>query len=228
MTEPFPLIEVSGPPHERGRQYGRQAATRIRKGIAHYTAQLARLSLDRAGIASLVRSYTPVIESFDPTHLEEMRGIAAGADVDLPDIVLLNARTEILKLAEQPQLRAALAEAEGCTARRGDARGNRVQPPDPRPELGLEGRVRRNRDRPAHPLRRRTGHPDLHRGRRPRAFRHEQRRHRHHRELPAIRPRLSAHRRAPRADPPQSPPAAVPGAGNAGSARDAENPPPTT
>jgi isopenicillin-N N-acyltransferase-like protein len=116
MTEPFPLIEVSGPPHERGRQYGRQAATRIRKGIAHYTAQLARLSLDRAGIASLVRSYTPVIESFDPTHLEEMRGIAAGADVDLPDIVLLNARTEILKLAEQPQLRAALAEAEGCTA----------------------------------------------------------------------------------------------------------------
>jgi isopenicillin-N N-acyltransferase like protein len=115
MTEPFPLIEVSGPPHERGRQYGRQAATRIRKGIAHYTAQLARLNLDRDGIASLVRAYTPVIERFDPTHLEEMRGIAAGADVDLADIVLLNARTEILKLAQKPQLRAALAEAEGCT-----------------------------------------------------------------------------------------------------------------
>ena len=94
MTEPFPLIEVSGPPHERGRQYGRQAAARIRKGIAHYTAQLARLNLDRDGIASLVRAYTPVIESFDPTHLEEMRGIATGADVDLADIVLLNARTE--------------------------------------------------------------------------------------------------------------------------------------
>src|SRR5580692_7649375 len=100
MTEPFPLIEVSGPPHERGRQYGRQAAARIRKGIAHYTAQLARLSLDRDGIASLVRAYTPLIERFDLTHLEEMRGIAAGADVDLADIVLLNARTEILKLAQ--------------------------------------------------------------------------------------------------------------------------------
>ena len=26
MAEAFPLIDVSGPPHERGRQYGAQAA----------------------------------------------------------------------------------------------------------------------------------------------------------------------------------------------------------
>src|ERR1700744_2034288 len=43
-----------------------------------------------------------------------MRGIASGADMELADIVLLNARTEILKLAEKPALRAALAD--GCTA----------------------------------------------------------------------------------------------------------------
>jgi isopenicillin-N N-acyltransferase like protein len=29
MVEPFPLIEISGPPHERGRQYGQKAADRI-------------------------------------------------------------------------------------------------------------------------------------------------------------------------------------------------------
>src|SRR5271154_6926820 len=46
MAEPFPLIEVSGAPHERGRQYGRQAAARIRRGVAHYSGQLARLDLD--------------------------------------------------------------------------------------------------------------------------------------------------------------------------------------
>jgi isopenicillin-N N-acyltransferase like protein len=114
MATPFPLIEVSGAPHKRGRQYGRLAADRIRKGVAHYTAQLDRLNLDRAGVAELVRVYTPVIERFDPTHLEEMRGIASGADMELADIVLLNARTEILKLAEKPALRAALAD--GCTA----------------------------------------------------------------------------------------------------------------
>jgi isopenicillin-N N-acyltransferase-like protein len=114
MVTPFPLIEVSGTPHERGRQYGRLAANRIRKGIAHYTVQLDRLNLDRAGVAALVRAYTPVIERFDPTHLEEIQGIAAGADLELTDIVLLNARTEILKLTEEPALRAALAD--GCTA----------------------------------------------------------------------------------------------------------------
>ncbi len=114
MVTPFPLIEVSGPPHERGRRYGRQAASRIRKVIAHYSAQLERLKLDRAGVASLVRAYTPMIEAFDPTHLEEMHGIAAGAGIDLADVVLLNARTEILKLAESPALRAALAD--GYTA----------------------------------------------------------------------------------------------------------------
>jgi len=115
MTEPFPLIEVSGPPHERGRQYGRQAAARIRRGVAHYSGQLARLDLDGRGVAGLVHAYLPVIEQFDPSYLEEMRGIAAGADLAFEDVVLLNARTEILKLAQHPELRAQLAEAEGCT-----------------------------------------------------------------------------------------------------------------
>ena len=79
MVEPFPLIEISGAPRERGRQYGRQAADRIRKGTSHYVAQLKDLSLDRDGIASLVRDYLPVIEAFEPAYIEEMRGIAEGA-----------------------------------------------------------------------------------------------------------------------------------------------------
>ena len=108
MVEPFPLIEISGPPRERGRQYGRQAAARIRKGTTHYFAQLKELSLDSAGIAALVRDYLPVIEAFEPTYVEEMQGIAEGAGVPFEDVVLLNARTEILKLAARPDLRARL------------------------------------------------------------------------------------------------------------------------
>ena len=115
MFEPFPLIEVSGPPQERGRQYGRQAAARIRRGVAHYSGQLAAMDLDRGGVVALVRAYLPVIERFDPGNIEEMRGIAAGADVPFEDVVLLNARTEILKLAQHPELRARLADADGCT-----------------------------------------------------------------------------------------------------------------
>jgi isopenicillin-N N-acyltransferase like protein len=116
MIEPFPLIELSGPPLERGRQHGRQAAERIHKGTAHYGAQLARLSLDAAGVAALVRDYLPVIDRFDPAYIEEMRGIAEGAGVSFEDVALLNARTEILKLAERPDRRLAEAEEpDGCT-----------------------------------------------------------------------------------------------------------------
>ncbi len=116
MAEPCPLIELSGPPHARGVQYGRQAAARIRKGIGHYTRQIAGAGLDEAGLAALVRDYLPVIEAFEPRYIAEMHGIAEGADVPFADIALLNARTEILRLAERPALRARLAaEPDGCT-----------------------------------------------------------------------------------------------------------------
>jgi isopenicillin-N N-acyltransferase like protein len=116
MVDAFPLIEVSGPPHERGRQYGRQAAERIRRGVAHYSRQLAALDLDADGVAALVRAYLPVIERFDAAYVDEMRGIAAGAEVPFENVALLNARTEILKLAERPALRARLTEEpDGCT-----------------------------------------------------------------------------------------------------------------
>jgi len=118
MVEPCPLIEVSGPPRERGHQYGRQAAERIAKGVSHYTAQLHHLGLGWPEVRELVDDYLPVIERFDADYVEEMRGIADGAAVPFEEIVLLNARTEVLKLGARPDLRARLAAAEppdGCT-----------------------------------------------------------------------------------------------------------------
>jgi isopenicillin-N N-acyltransferase like protein len=101
MTTPFPLIEVSGPPRERGRQYGEQAASRIALGVEHYTAQLARSSCDWPTIRGLVQDYLPHIAAFEPAYVEEMRGIAEGAGLPFETVVLLNARTEILKLGQR-------------------------------------------------------------------------------------------------------------------------------
>ncbi|HET7343705.1 MAG TPA: C45 family peptidase [Methylomirabilota bacterium] len=116
MVEPFPLIEVAGPPRERGRQYGRRAAERIARGSSHYTAQLARAALDADAIRQLVREYVPQMEAFEPAYVEEMRGIAEGAGVDFETVALLNARTEILKLGQRPDLRRRLrGEADACT-----------------------------------------------------------------------------------------------------------------
>lgn len=121
MVEPCPLIELSGAPYERGRDYGRKAQARITKGIAHYAGQLKSLSIGPAEIKGLVNDYLPVIEGFDPGFVVEMRGIAEGANVSFEEIALLNARTEILKMGQRPDLRARLAaslakeEPDGCT-----------------------------------------------------------------------------------------------------------------
>ncbi len=86
-----------------------------------------------------------------------MHGIASGAQVELADIVLLNARTEILKLAEKPALRAALAD--GCTAVAVMPEATTDNILIHAAELGLEGRVRQ---RPPVVLHiRRNGGPDV-------------------------------------------------------------------
>lgn len=121
VVEPCPLIELSGAPFERGVNYGWQAKARIAKGIGHYSKQLKAQSIGPAEIQQLVTAYLPVIEAFEPRYVEEMRGIASGADVPLEDIVLLNARSEVLKLGQRPDLRARLETAmaqdgpDGCT-----------------------------------------------------------------------------------------------------------------
>ena len=193
MVEPFPLIEISGAPRERGRQYGRQAADRIRKGTSHYVAQLKDLSLDRDGIASLVRDYLPVIEAFEPAYIEEMRGIAEGADVPFEDVVAAQ------RAHRDPQAcRAGSTRAPDRAGRPGRlhrrrraAAGKPGRPADPCPELGLEARMRRNRGRAQGASRRRARPSDVHRSRRARPLRLQRRRHRHHRELPRVRSRLS-------------------------------------
>ena len=114
MIPPCPLIDVAGPPHARGVSHGRQAADRIKLGIAHYGRQLRRLDLDEAAVFAVVHDYLPAMDAFDPAYADEMRGIAEGAGVRFEEVALLNARTEILKLAARPDLRATLLP-DGCT-----------------------------------------------------------------------------------------------------------------
>ncbi len=117
MVTPCPLVDVSGPPLQRGLQHGRQAAERIRRGIAHYSAQLARSAFDADALRTSVHDYLPVIEAFDAGYVEEMRGIAEGAQVPFEHIVLLNARTELLQIAKRRARAAGRVDddPDGCT-----------------------------------------------------------------------------------------------------------------
>ncbi len=112
------LLEIWGSPSERGVRYGHGAADEIRRGTSHYIAQMKGLGLSEGALAELVDAYLPLIADFDAGHVEEMAGIAEGAGLPLSHIVLMNARTELLKLAKEPVLRAGLLaerHAEGCT-----------------------------------------------------------------------------------------------------------------
>jgi isopenicillin-N N-acyltransferase-like protein len=113
MTTPCQLVEVAGSPRERGRQYGEAARERVKQSVAHYSQQLAATGLSSDEIGALVARFEPVISGFDPAYLDEMRGIGEGAGVDYEGVVLVNARTEIVKLALRRQR--GEADPDGCT-----------------------------------------------------------------------------------------------------------------
>ena len=114
-----PLIEISGSPYERGTQHGEAAKDYIERGVGHYTEQLSGVGFGKEKIHEVARQYLPAMSSFDADYVEEMRGIAAGANLTLEDIAFLNARTEIVKLGQNEHLRGQLGIELGsdeCTS----------------------------------------------------------------------------------------------------------------
>jgi len=111
---PFPLIELSGSPRERGRRHGQAAADRIKRGIAMYAESLLKNGVDWAHLEQRANAMVPVVETFDPAYLEEMRGIAEGAGTAFAGIMLMNARTEMVAAARQQQVQQNFPD--GCTA----------------------------------------------------------------------------------------------------------------
>lgn len=94
---PFPLITIEGPPRERGRQYGRQAQERIHAALRVYAPAWSKGGAGtRAALLARAREFAQVIQGRFPDFLEEMRGIAEGAGLEVEDVVALNARTELL------------------------------------------------------------------------------------------------------------------------------------
>lgn len=98
-VQPFPFATLTGAPHERGRQYGVLLAERVRRSAALYGGTLEALGLPLERRESLTRDYSLKIAEFDAAYLEEMEGIAEGAGLPLADVVMINARTEVVALA---------------------------------------------------------------------------------------------------------------------------------
>ena len=100
----YPVISISGAPFERGKQYGEAASDRIHKAITFYEKRFASRGVSWEDAKKRGKTFIPYIEGYLPEVLEEMRGIAEGANLSFEDILTLNCRSEIL-----------FATPDGCT-----------------------------------------------------------------------------------------------------------------
>lgn len=92
----MPLVEIAGPPRERGRRYGEQARDQIERSIAWYGEQFtATASLSWDVVLANARRWEPLVEAYLPEALVEMQGIAEGSGFRYEEILALNGRGEL-------------------------------------------------------------------------------------------------------------------------------------
>jgi len=100
----FPCLDLRGTPAERGEAYGSAARTQIRTARDYYVKSWG---VSQGELSSRVRSFLPTLETFASELVDEIRGIAKGADCTFDEVLAINARNEIM-FGHRPY-------TEGCT-----------------------------------------------------------------------------------------------------------------
>lgn len=99
-----PRIRVEGTHYERGRQYGAQARAQVHLSVQAYERVFAHYAgWDWADVRRAAAGFEAPIAAFRPAYLDEMRGIADGAGLDLADVLAINVRTEVMYAAKARQ-----------------------------------------------------------------------------------------------------------------------------
>jgi isopenicillin-N N-acyltransferase like protein len=97
-------VRVEGTSYQRGQQYGSQAAARVRQSVQAYQEAFAHFAgWDWATVRREAARFEAPVGKFRPAYLEEMRGIADGAGLDLTDVLAINVRTEVMYSAKARQ-----------------------------------------------------------------------------------------------------------------------------
>ena len=92
---PPPLVRVSGTHREMGRQIGEACRKQVQHGVENGRNLVAdayqQLELTWAGAQIQARKYLPFAQERYPQYVDELIGIAEGADVVFEDLVVINA-----------------------------------------------------------------------------------------------------------------------------------------
>ncbi len=103
-SAPVPVIAVSGAPRERGRQHGELLRERVRLGVDRYMERFAHFSkLTRDQAREAARAFVAPIEAYDVDILDEIVGIAEGAELPFEDVLAMNCRSELMFVAQRPE-----------------------------------------------------------------------------------------------------------------------------
>lgn len=105
-----PVIPVTGGPRERGHAAGRALALQIHRSLEFYRGFFDLRGLRSADLAEVLAPYRDAAEAALPALLEEIEGMAAGADASFWELFAANAWEEL-----EPML-APTATIERCSA----------------------------------------------------------------------------------------------------------------
>ncbi len=93
----IPIISVRGDPYTRGLQHGSQAKDLISRNISYYLhLWKTYLGMGRGEVLAQAGEFIPHIEAYDREIMEELRGMADGAEASLEEVVALNSRYELV------------------------------------------------------------------------------------------------------------------------------------
>lgn len=114
------ILELGADPRQRGIIHGREMGAEIRQNIATYLKRFEAGGAEKSAVLAQSDAWAEFIARDNPEYAEEMAGIAAGADLSLTEIALLNARYELAYCvfgSEAQSLNIASdREQEGCTS----------------------------------------------------------------------------------------------------------------
>ena len=106
-------VRVEGASYQRGRQYGTQAGARVRLSVQAYQQAFEHFAgWDWPTVRREAARFEAPIGQFRPAYLEEMRGMADGAGLDLTDVLAINVRTEVMYSAKARNAPRAVPSAE--------------------------------------------------------------------------------------------------------------------
>lgn len=95
----IPVIELSGTPFEMGRTHGEALKGLIREFVDSVTSvhqmNNACINVGKDTLETFCKKNLGFLEKFSPALVEELRGVAAGADVTFEEILYLNSFLEL-------------------------------------------------------------------------------------------------------------------------------------